>query len=253
MILAMSPQPPRIHFTAAKLPIMLVFACTASLTSDGADLASEALQERVLAVARNVTAEDYAFTRTVRSERVEGGKTTQRTEVERYDPTRPSERRWTLISIDGRPPSADELKRHARSSPKRRVGHYGRVAMYIGSAATTSLDAKGRTVFRFATLPNGVVVLSGNDVSGSATGEATVNTSGAVPFVEEARFTLMKPVRVKVVAKIERCEVISRYRLMPDGKPVPTEYVSDVHGSLLGQPGRIRSALTYGEHRAVER
>lgn len=213
--------------------------------------AADPLQQRVLAIARTVTAEDYAFTRSARSERNEGGKVTQRTELERYDPANPPERRWTLVTIDGRPPSAEEVKKHAKDAPRRRVGHYGRIANYFGSPATTSKDGKGRTVFRFTELPDESLVLSGNDVSSSALCEAAVNTSGAVPFVEEVRFTLAKAVRVKVVAKIDRCEVISRFRLMPDGKPVPTEHISDVHGSLMGRHGRIKSVLTYSEHRAA--
>jgi hypothetical protein len=81
--------------------------------------------------------------------------------------------------------------------------------------------------------------------------EAAVNTTASLPFVEEVRFTLPKPVRVKVVARIERCEVISRFRLMPDGKPVPIEHISDVHGALMGREGRIKTVLTYTEQRAA--
>src|SRR3712207_6339557 len=213
--------------------------------------AADALQERVLAVARGATAEDYAFTRFVRLERNEGGKITQGTELERYDPARPVEQRWTLVALDGRPPTPDEKKKQARDAARRRVAHYGRIGNYFAAPATTGTDAKGRAVFRFTSLPGESVVLGGNDVSSSAVCDAAVNTSGAVPFVEEARFTLPKPVRVKVVAKIDRGEVVSRYRLMPNGKPVPIEHMSDIHGSLMGRQGRIKSVLTYTEHRAV--
>ena len=209
------------------------------------------MQERVLAVARTVTAEDYAFTRFVRTERMESGRVTQRTELERYDPAKPLEQRWTLVAVDGRAPTAEELTKHARDAARRRVAHYGRIVNYFGAPATTSINAKGRTVFRFTSLPPESVVLSGNDVSANVICEAAVNTGGAVPFIDEVRFTLTKPMRVKVVARIERGEVISRFRLMPDGKPVPVEHSSDVYGSLMGRQGRIKSVLTYTEHRAA--
>ncbi len=226
---------------------IVAFATALSLTARAAD----PLQERVLAVARSVTAEDYAFTRFVRIERSDGGKITQGSELERYDPTKPPDQRWTLVARDGRPPTAEELKKYTRDTARRRAAHYGRIANYFASPATTSTDSRGRTVFRFASVPNETVVLGGNDVSATAVCEATVNTTGAVPFVEEARFTLAKPVRVKLVAKLDRGEVVSRYRMMPNGKPIPTEHISDLHGSLMGRQGRIKSVLTYTEHRAL--
>ena len=227
--------------------LAIVAFAAASLTSHAAD----SLQERVLSVARDVTAEDYAFTRFVRLERNDGGKITQRTELERYDPAKPAEQRWSLVAVDGRPPSAEESKKYARDTARRQPMHYGRIASYFASPAPSSTDTKGRTVFRFASLPGRTVVLAGNDVSANAVCDAAVNTSGAVPFVEEARFTVARPVRVKVVAKIDRGEVVSRYRIMPNGKPVPTEHISDIHGSLMGRQGRIKSVLTYSEHRAL--
>jgi hypothetical protein len=41
--------------------------------------------------------------------------------------------------------------------------------------------------------------------------------------------------------------------MMPDGKAVPIEHISNAHGSLLGKPGRVRSVLTYSEHRPIRR
>jgi hypothetical protein len=125
------------------------------------------------------------------------------------------------------------------------------VATYFGTRATTSLDSKGRTVFHFAMLPSESLILSGNDLSSSATCEAAVNTSGAVPFVEEARFTLVKPARVKLVARIDRGDVTQRFRLLPNGKPALVEHISDVYGSIVGHEGRVRTVLTYSEYRAV--
>ena len=214
-----------------------------------ADPAAEAVKQRVLEHARTVSVDDYNFTRTARTEQIEGDKKTERVVVERFDPANPQ--RWTLISVDGRPPNADELKKMAKDGPKRRTGHYGRVAGYFNAPAPATTDARGRTIFHFDTLPSETVIVTGVDISADSRCEATVDTSGAVPFVEQVRFTLKKPVRIKVVAKLEKFEATSRYRMMPNGKPVPVEQVSEMTGSMMGKQGRINTAVTYSDHRAV--
>ncbi|MEP6698719.1 MAG: hypothetical protein ABJB09_03225, partial [Verrucomicrobiota bacterium] len=94
-------------------------------------------------------------------------------------------------------------------------------------------------------------MVSDVDISANATGEVVVNTTGAMPFIEEARFTSTKPTRVKLIAKIDRFETMTRYRLMADGKPVPIELASDMSGSMLAKQGRISTRITYTDHRAV--
>jgi hypothetical protein len=217
--------------------------------ADGAD--SAALKQRVLEHARTVSVDDFTFTRTARTEQQEGDKRTERVVVERFDPAHPQ--RWTLISVDGRPPNAEELKKIAKDGPKRRTAHYGRVAAYFGAPASATTDAQGRTVFHFDTLPLETVIVTGVDISANSKCEATVDTSGPVPFVEQVRFTLKKPVRIKVVARLEKFEATARYRMMPDGKPVPVEHVSNAYGSLLGKQGHVHSVLTYTDHRPVRR
>ena len=214
----------------------------------GAEENAEALKQRVIALARTVGAEDYAFTRTARVEQIAGEKKQTRATVERYDPRKPADQRWNIVSVDGRAPTTDELKNHRKESPKRRVAHYGRVANYFGAESTTTAGQSGRTIFRFAQLPKESLVVNNNDFSSSAVAEATVDASGAVPFVEQVRFTLTKPVRLMLVAKVERFESITRYRVLADGKPVPVEQVSEMSGSMPGKVGRIKTLLTYSDH-----
>jgi hypothetical protein len=57
--------------------------------------------------------------------------------------------------------------------------------------------------------------------------------------------------RVKLVAKIERMEATTRYRLMPNGKPVPVEQVTDLTGAMMGKSGRIKTISTFSDHRPV--
>ena len=236
------------------LPVLVAFLPLASsLAAEPNSADAEALKERIIAHARTVTAEDYSYTRTIRTESSEGEKKEQRVVIEKWDPSKPPDQRWTLISIDGKSPEADELKEYRKALPKRRQAYYGRVAGYFAKPATNAIDPKGRTIFRFASLPKETVMVNDTDISANATGEVAVDTTAATPFIEEVRFTSTKPTRVKLIAKIERFETLTRYRLMPDGKPVPVELTSEMAGSMLGKEGRVRTRIAYTDHRAVGR
>jgi hypothetical protein len=210
----------------------------------------EELQRRILAMARSMSPEDYAFTRASTSDSVSGGKTERRVTVERFDPGKPAEERWTLVSVNGAPPAEGDLQRYRSGTAKRRVPGYSRLAGYFGTPATVSTNPNGRTVFLFAALPKGTVVVMDSDVSNDASANASVTDSGGVPFVEEVRITV-KPTRIKLVAKLEKYEAIGRYQLGPEGKPLLAEQVSDVAGSGLGQEGRVHTVSTYSDYRAV--
>lgn len=228
-----------------------LFALLPLTASMAADANADALKERIIAHARTVTPEDYAYTRTIRSESTEGNKTEERVVIDRWDPAKPQDQRWTLVSINGQPPSTDQLKNYAKETPKRRTVYYGRVAEYFGNPASSATDAQGRTVFKLASLPKETVVVSGSDISANATGELALATSGGTPFIDEVRFVSTKPTRVKLVALIERFEAVNRYKMMPNGKPAPVESSSEMNGSMMGKQGIIRTKVTYSDHRAV--
>ena len=68
------------------------------------------LKQRILTQAQSISPDDYAFTRTVRTEQTSNGKTEKEVSVEKFDPTKPAEARWMLVSVNGAPPSADALE-----------------------------------------------------------------------------------------------------------------------------------------------
>ena len=164
------------------------------------------LKQRVLAQAQSVSPDDYAFTRTVRSEQTSNGKTEQKVSVEKFDPTKPAEARWTLISVDGAPPSADALKTFRTDSAKRRVPGYYRLAGYFGTPATASTDSHGRTVFHFAALPKDTAKVMDTDVSQNTTADVSVGEANGVPLAEHVHLTV-KPMRIKLLMKLERLRV----------------------------------------------
>lgn len=208
------------------------------------------LKQRILAQAQGISPDDYAFTRTIRSEGVSNGKPEQHVSVDRFDPTKQGDARWTLVSVDGAPPTADALKTYRAAAPKRRVPGYYRLANYFGSPATASTDSRGRTVFHFSALPKDIVKVMDSDVSQNATADASVGETDGGPFVEQLHVTV-RPTRIKLIAKLESYEFTARYRIGPEGKPLLMEQTTDLSGSGMGQEGKVHTVVTYYDYRAV--
>src|SRR6185312_14893634 len=130
--------------------------------------------------------DDYAFTRTVRTEQTSAGKTEKKVMVENFDPAKSLEARWTLVSMDNSSPSTDAQAAYHKDAMKRRVvPGYHRLAGYFGSPATSTTGSSGRPVFRFASLPKESVRVFDTDVSQNASAEASVSGANESPFVEK--------------------------------------------------------------------
>lgn len=218
--------------------------------SIGSVKAEEGLKERLMAQAHSVRARDYAFTRTTRAEQL-GGKITK-TMVEKFDPAKEPASRWTLVSVDGRAPDNNELRTYQKADADRRALSYERVALYLSGASDAQTDARGRTVFRFSSLPKGTVVMGEADLSPNVEGYAAIKTEGSTPFVEEVHTTVKQPLRLKLVAKIEDWQTTTRFRLFSDGKPVPAEQILEMTASILGHQSRVRSVTTYSDFRKAQ-
>lgn len=228
----------------------LTFIGVLFISSALAQQNDDALKQRILAQAQSVSADDYAFTRTVRTEGTMPGKTEHSVNVEKYDPTKPLDARWTLVSVNGAAPSAEVMDKFRKDAPKRRVPGYHRLANYVGSAATASKDAQGRMILRYSSLPKGSAVVMDNDVSDKASAELVVSDANGTPFAEQVRLSV-KPTRLKLIMKLNSYEATSRYRIGPEGKPLLVEQAADMSGSGMGQEGRIRTTMTYTNYRLV--
>ncbi len=88
------------------------------------------------------------------------------------------------------------------------------------------------------------------DVSHNASAEVSVAEANGAPFAEQVRFTV-KPMRVKLLMKIDRFETVARYRVGPGGRPLLTESTSEMTGSGMGQQGTMRNTTTYSDYRPV--
>jgi len=209
------------------------------------------LKQRILAQAQSFGPDDYAFTRTVKSEQVSNGKTEHHVNVEKYDPTKPADVRWTLVSVYGAAPSADILAGYKKESSKRRVPGYYRLAKYLATTSTASSDSRGRTVFHFNSLPKDSAIVMDSDVSSNTSAEVSVTEANGNTFAEQVHLSV-KPMRLKLIMKLEQYESTARYRIGPEGKPLLVEHTADMSGSGLGQEGKAHSVATYTDYRAVK-
>ncbi|MDQ2659235.1 MAG: hypothetical protein M3Y03_02325 [Verrucomicrobiota bacterium] len=234
--------------------LLLVITCSVAFLSPLARGADDPLPARIIAFARTVGPDDYAYTRTIRTEEVAKDKSEPHVVIERFDPTKPGDQRWSFVSVDDRAPNAKEMREYRDSLPKRRPAYYGRVALYFTSPASKSVDAQGRPLFHFSTMPKDTIMAGDTDLSAHISGDVLVDTSSsAAPFLSEVRFHSTTPTRIKLIAKIDRFDTTTRYRMLPDGQPVPSEFESEVSGSLLGQSGTIRTRISFSDYRRVEK
>ena len=231
--------------------IILVAVLSLAPTALAQNKADE-MKQRILAQAQSMSPDDYAFTRTIRTDGTMSGTTQHTVTVEKFDPAKSGEERWTLVSVDDAPPSSEVVKEFQKDLAKRRVPGYYRLANYFGTSAATTADSKGRTVFRFSNLPKDTVIVFNSDVSQNATVETSVNATNEVPFAEQVHFTV-KPMRLKLIMKLESYESTARYRIGPEGKPLLVEQTTEMKGSGMGKEGHVRTAVSYSDYRAVNK
>jgi hypothetical protein len=222
----------------------------ASICIGHAQTKPDELKQRILTQAQGLGPDDYAFTRTVKSEQTSNGKTEQHVNVDKYDPSRSGDARWTLVSVDGAPPSADALARYKKDSPKRRVPGYYRLAKYFGGASSVSTDSRGRTVFHFSSLPKDSAIVMDSDVSSNTSADVSVTEANGTAFAEHVHLTV-RPMRLKLIMKLDQYESTARYRMGPEGKPLLIEHTADMSGSGMGQEGKGHTVVTYSDYRAV--
>ena len=233
------------HQTLTVIALLSLAAATTAAAQQ-----HDELKQRVVAQAQSLRDDDYAFTRTVRSEAVWNSKTFRNVSVEKFDPNKPADARWTLVSVNGAAPSAAELRKYRKKAAKRRVvPGYHRLGNYFGAPAIASTDAQGRTVFRFDDLPKGSVSILEKDLSAIASAEATVSDADGAPFVEQVRVTV--PPRRAFAFKIDGYETTFHYRIGPGGKPLLSKTTSGISGSGLGLHGTLHTATTYSDYEVV--
>lgn len=221
-------------------------ALAAAVLAVAAPASADPLQDQVLAGIKRTDTGDVAFTSTTRIERT--GAAAQ-VIVSRYDPRAAAGRRWTVVSVDGRAPTAKEAGQVTKAANGSPVPSYARLAQWFGGRATRVRLAAGSVTYRFAQLPKGGFKVGNRDVSADTAAEAVVNTAGPAPFVERIRFTSLRGFRSMLVAKIDRYVITSSYARLPDGRPFPEGNSAEMAGAIMGKAGTLTTATRYAAGR----
>ena len=207
-----------------------------------APAAADPLQDQVLAGMRRVDTSDVAFTSTTRIERTGAA---AKEIVTRYDPRAPTGRRWSVLRVDGRAPTAKEVKDITKAANAQPPQGYARLARWFGGAAVRVAQGPGSVTYRFARLPAGVVKMGSHDASADTVADAVVNTSGPAPYVERVRFSSSRGFRMMLVAKVERYVLTAAYAPLADGRPVVTATDAEIGGALMGKSGTLTTRTRY--------
>jgi hypothetical protein len=89
-----------------------------------------------------------------------------------------------------------------------------------------------------------------SDVSSNTSADVSVTEANGTPFAEQVHLTV-KPMRLKLIMKLDRYESTARYRIGSEGKPLLVESIADMTGSGMGQEGKAHTVVTYSDYRAA--
>jgi hypothetical protein len=90
-----------------------------------------------------------------------------------------------------------------------------------------------------------------SDVSANTSADVSIADANGAPFAEHVHLTV-RPMRLKLIMKLDRYESSARYRMGPEGKPLLVENTADMSGSGMGQEGKVHTVATYSDYRAIK-
>jgi hypothetical protein len=218
---------------------LLILPAVLLLAAAGVAPGEISLRDRLVADAFDQLPTALAFDRTTHVVEVGGGTRSETRRIDRWDG-----RGWTLISVNGKPPRASEIRTQARLSNGEPVPGYHRLGALLGAATERRIDADGRTVFSVPQLPPGTVISDGTDISSHLKAEAYVVTNRTQPWVQQLRMTAREPFKLGWI-KVLTFDQISDYKLDSAGTPRLASQSADSHGTVLGISGGQRSEITY--------
>ncbi|MDB5701626.1 MAG: hypothetical protein JWL66_1825 [Sphingomonadales bacterium] len=224
-----------------------VIAAAAAYLTNGSARA-DALQDQVVALAKATRTDMYDFRRTII---IESNVAKGRAVLQQFDPRRPLDDRWVLITVDGRTPTSKEVE-DARNAGRDPFPPYYAVAKWFGAPAMRSETAPGYVTYKFESLLPGTLKFGSHDVSADTKAEALVNIKGNVPFIEELHLASTKGFRMMLVASMGSMTYTMRYRQLPDGNVVPLDAVSDINGSAMGKSGKVHTIATFSDFQAAK-
>jgi hypothetical protein len=219
-------------------------ATSALLSAGPANAQADPALRQILA--ESARAPVPAFERTVRAELRANPDKEPAVVVDRFVPRDAVSGTWTLVSIDGRKPTADEQARHRKANADGPVPGFHRLHKVLGTPPARRTEAGGRVTYFWTSLPEGAVVTPGGDISGKLSAEATVEQVDGRPLISQVRIFAAKPFSIRSIAKMNMFEGVSQYKPGPGGTPFLAAQIqaSDVKAPF-GLGGKRRSQISF--------
>lgn len=204
------------------------------------ELRLEPLREAIITDARSTTPATIAFDRTTTAVRRGPGINEKTVRVERWDG-----QHWLLISVNGKQPSASQLKDFRKATAANPVPGYYRLAALMAAASEIVVDGDGRKVLKIPVLPPGTVRTDTADISNHLSGEAVLANNEGRPYVARLKVRARENFKLNLLIKVTNFEQVSDYRLGPDGRPRLASQTADSKGSMFGFVGGETNEVIY--------
>ncbi len=204
------------------------------------ELRLEPLREAIISDARALDPAGIAFERTTTAVRRGPGIKDKTVTVERWDGER-----WTLVSVNGKPPSASQFKSFRKATAANPVPGYHRLAALLAAASDIQTDSDGRKVLKIPVLPPGSVRTDSADISSHLSGEAVIATNEGKPWVARLKVRARENFKLNLLIKVTGFEQTYDYRIGPDGRPRLASQSADSRGSMFGFAGGQTDEVTY--------
>lgn len=204
---------------------------------------ADAVIDRI--VAESAKSAPVAFERVTRAEVRADPQKEPALVVDRYQPKAGTAGNWTVVSVDGRKPTPKDLETHAKNNSSPAPGFHNLHRMMASPPARVT-EKDGKTIYLWTSLPKGTVITPGGDISSNLSLETTVEEVGGKPLTSEVRIFAAKPFRVKVVASINRFNVVSHYKPGANGTPFLVSQTAETDVSApMGLGGKRKSIATF--------
>ena len=234
----MAMKPARL--TTAQRPLLALLAGLLLAAAPAAELRLEPLRDAIITDASATDPAGIAFDRTTTAIRRGPGIKDKTVTVERWDG-----QHWSLVSINGKPPSASQLKGFRKATAANPVPGYHRLAALMAAASDISQDGEGRKILKIPVLPAGSVRTDNGDISSHLSGEAVIATNNGRPYVARLKVKARENFKLNLLIKVTNFEQISDYRLGPDGRPRLASQTADSKGSMFGFIGGETNEVIY--------
>lgn len=200
----------------------------------------EPLREAIITDARATDPASIAFDRTSTAIRRGPGIKEKTVTVERWDG-----RSWSLVSVNGKPPSASQLKDFRKATVANPVPGYHRLAALMAAASDIEVDSEGRKVLKIPVLPPGTVRTDSADISSHLSGEAVLAINDGKPYVARLKVKARENFKLNLLIKVTNFEQVSDYRVGPDGRPRLASQTADSKGKMFGFVGGQTDEVIY--------